>query len=267
MSELADVRIACLGSGIMGGALMERLLSAGVVSSSQVIACDPNEARLGELKSKLGVETAVANASGAAGADIVLLLPPPPAIVPVLTEIAASLKPGALVISFAPGASLAKLRTVAPAGVHLARVMPNTPSLVGEGMNAFVCEAAISAEAKARLLALLGAWGKSFEIREEDLNACCALLAVGPTYLLPLAGQLMASATEAGLAPASARAAVAQLFAGVGALLSGTDRSAGDLTNMISMQPLDAEAARKLFADAYSGVLAKLNDVQAKLSA
>lgn len=267
MSGLADVRIACVGSGIMGGALMERLLAAGVVSSSQVIACDPNEARLAELKAKLGVQTAVANATGAAGADIVLLLPPPPAVVPVLAEVAGSLKPGALVISFAPGASLAKMRTAAPEGVFLARVMPNTPSLVGEGMNAFVCEAGMSPEGRARLEALLAAWGKSFEIREEVLNACCALLAVGPTYLLPLAGQLMASATEAGLDPADARTAVAQLFSGVGALLSSTDRSAEDLTNMISMQPLDAAAARKLFADAYSGVHAKLNEVQAKLSA
>lgn len=267
MSGLADVRIACLGSGIMGGALMERLLAAGAVSPSQVIACDPNEARLAELKAHLGVQTAVANSEGAAGADIVLLLPPPPAVVPVLTEIAESLKPGALVVSFAPGAGLGKMRSVAPEGVHLARVMPNTPSLVGEGMNALVCEPGISAEGRARLLALLAAWGKSFEICEEDLNACCALLAVGPTYLLPLAGQLMASAREAGLDCASARSAVAQLFTGVGALLSGTDRSAEDLTNMISTQPLDADAARKLFADAYSGALAKLNEVQAKLSA
>ena len=267
MSGLKDVRIACVGSGIMGGALMERLLAAGAVTASQIVACDPNEARLAELKAKLGVETAVANAAGAKEADIVLLLPPPPAVVPVLAEIAGSLKPGALVISFAPGANLAKLRTVAPEGVFLARVMPNTPSLVGEGMNAYVCEPGISAEAKARLLALLEAWGKSMEVREEDLNACCALLAVGPTYLLPLAGQLMASATAAGLDAASARAAVAQLFTGVGALLACTDRSAEDLTNMISMQPLDAEAARKLFADAYSSVLGKLNEVQAKLSA
>lgn len=267
MSGLADIRIACVGSGIMGGVLVRRLVTSGGVSPEQLICSDPDEAKLAPLRSELGVATTTQNAEAAAGAEVVMLLPPPPAIVPVLSEIAGSLKPGALVISFAPGAGLAKMRTVAPEGVFLARVMPNTPSLVGEAMNAYVCEAGMGAEAGARLEALLDVWGKSQEISEQDLNACCALLAVGPTYLLPLAGQLMASATEAGLDTTSARAAVAQLFTGVGALLAGTDRSAEDLTNMISMQPMDAEAACKVVADAYSAALGKLGEVQAKLSA
>ncbi|MCE5217354.1 hypothetical protein LLH03_10050 [bacterium] len=158
------------------------------------------------------------------------------------------------------------MRKVVPAVVNLARIMPNTPSEVGEGMNTFVCDSGISADGKALLESLLGIWGRSAEIEEGVLNAYCALLAVGPTYLLPIAGELVASAVAAGVSPAEARAATAQLFTGVGVLLSQTDRSTEDLLNMVSLQPMDADTARKVIGDAYAAAQAKQNDVQSKLS-
>ena len=187
-------------------------------------------------------------------------------MLPVLTEVAASLKAGALVISVAAGVTLSAMRRVVPAGAHLARVMPNTPSEIGEGMNTFVCEGDLPQQQRDLLTSLLDIWGQSTEIDESALNASCALLAVGPTYLLPLAEQLMVSAEASGLPPGIARSATAQLFAGVGALLSRTDRTAEDLLNMISMQPMDAPAARKVIGDAYWAVLGKLGEVEAKLS-
>jgi hypothetical protein len=68
------------------------------------------------------------------------------------------------------------------------------------------------------------------------------------------------------LSAEQARAATAQLFRGVGAMLAGTDHSAMALLNMISMQPMDAAAVRKLVGDAYCAVSGKLADVQSKLS-
>ncbi len=266
MSKLSETRVSCIGSGIMGGVLVRRLIGAGAVPASQITAADPDGAKLQALAEELGVATSGSNPAATAGADVVLLAPPPPAIVPVLSEIASVLRPGALVISFAPGANLATMRCAAPDGVFLARVMPNTPTEVGSGMNAFVCETSISPEARSLLQEMLGVWGCSIEIEESQLNACCALLAVGPTYLFPLVGQLIESAQAAGLSAEQARLATARLFLGVGAIVEQTDRTPEALQSMISMQPMDAPAACKLVGDAYCGVLGKLNEVQAKLS-
>lgn len=266
MSKLSATRVACIGSGIMGGVLVRRLIGAGAVPASQVTAADPDATKLEALAEELGVATSGSNAAAVAGADVVLLAPPPPAIAPVLAEIAGALKPGALVISFAPGANLATMRRATPDGVLLARIMPNTPTEVGSGMNAFVCEAGISPEARHLLQEMLDVWGSSMEIDESQFNACCALLAVGPTYLFPLVGQLIEAAQASGLTAEQARVATARLFQGVGAIVERTDRAPDALQNMISMQPMDAPAACRLVGDAYSGVLAKLNEVQAKLS-
>lgn len=266
MSKLGQSRIACIGSGVMGGVLLRRLIRAGAIEASQVTVTDPDEGRRSALGEELGVATSGDNAAAVVGADVVLLVPPPPAIVPVLSEVAGRLKPGAIVISFAPGANLAAMRRVAPEGVSLARVMPNTPTEVGIGMNAFACEGTVSPDARSVLQEMLDVWGRSMEVDEGLINACCALLAVGPTYLFPLVGQLIDSASAAGLSPEQARLATATLFQGVGAIVEQTDRTPDELQNMISMHPMDAPAACKLVGDAYAAVLCKLNEVQAKLS-
>lgn len=266
MSQLADVRIACLGSGIMGGLLVKRLVSAGAVPPGNVVCSDTDGGKLSALAGATGVETAAGNVEAATDADVAILAVPPPAVLPVLIEVAPTLAAGTLVVSVAAGVTLAAMRKVVPAAVDLARVMPNTPSEVGQGMNTFVCDSGISANCRTLLESLLDIWGRSAEIEEGLLNAYCALLAVGPTYLLPVAGQLVASAAAAGVSPVEARAATAQLFTGVGALLSQTDRSTEDLLNMISLQPMDADTARKVIGDAYAAAHAKQNDVQSKLS-
>lgn len=266
MSGLAKLRVGCLGSGIMGGLLVKRLVGTGAVSAANVVCSDTDADKLAALAAAIGVKTTSDNTEAARGAQVVLLAVPPPAVLPVLTEVGPALSPGALVVSVAPAVTLAAMRRVAPEGVHLARVMPNTPSEVGQGMNSFVCEASTPAEHRALLQALLDVWGKSFEIDEAVLNATCALLAVGPTYLFPLADQLLVSAQAAGLSAEQARAATAQLFCGVGAMLAETDHTADALLNMISMQPMDAETARSVIARAYEAAMAKLGELEGKLS-
>lgn len=266
MAQLAELRVACVGSGIMGGLLVKRLVGAGAVPAAHVVCSDTDAEKLAALAASTGVGTAGNNVEAVRGAQVVLLAVPPPATLPVLTEVAQALEPGALVVSVAAGVTLAAMRQVVPAGVHLARVMPNTPSEVGQGMNSYVCEGSTPAEHKALLHALLGVLGGSLEIDEAVLNATCALLAVGPTYLFPLAGQLMDSCQAAGLSSEQARAATGQLFRGVGAMLADTDRSPDDLLNMISMQPMDADTARSVIARAYETALAKLKELETKLS-
>ena len=54
---------------------------------------------------------------------------------PLAQELARGLRSGQAVVSFAAGIPLDQLAALVPAGVAVARVMPNAPSLVGKGMN------------------------------------------------------------------------------------------------------------------------------------
>jgi len=263
-TSLADATIATAGAGIMGGLLVERLIEAGGVKPGNVIACDPDEGRLNELAARLGIETHTDN-TAAPGADVILLAVPPPAVVPVLEEIAEELEDRPLIVSVAPSISIERMQQVA-GGAQVARVMPNTPSLVGAGMNAYCVAEDATAEAVALLREMLDVWGESIEVPENCMNAACALLAVGPTYLFPVIDTLMAETEDAGMPTEMARRAAAGLFAGVGDLVEQTEATPEELKQMISMQPLDDEAAATVFREAYHKALAGLQGLESKLS-
>lgn len=262
-TRLADASVSTIGCGIMGGLLIERLLAAGAVSPAQLFATDTNAERLEEVRGRLGIGVSTNNRDGA-GADVLLIAVPPPAIVPVIEEIGDALGAGQLVVSLAPAISLERLGRAAGAA-QVARVMPNTPSLVGAGMNAYCLAEDVTADQAGLLREMLDVWGESVEVPQDAMSAACALLAVGPTYLLPVLGTLVEAATEAGMAPQTARRIAAGLFAGVGQLVAQSEATPEQLKQMISMQPLDDAAAAAVFSAAYDKALAGLRGLESKL--
>ncbi len=68
-----EEKLAVLGSGIIAGVWMKRLLAAGVIQPQQIMACDVRHARLLELAQGLGVRTHSANSQGAEFARVVIL--------------------------------------------------------------------------------------------------------------------------------------------------------------------------------------------------
>ena len=81
------MKIAIIGAGKMGGALLERLLDAGFVSKTDILACDLNETRLNELKEKLQIEVSRDNKRGAKFGDLVIVAVMPKQVRGVLEEI------------------------------------------------------------------------------------------------------------------------------------------------------------------------------------
>ncbi len=262
-ARLAEVSVSTIGCGIMGGLLIERLLDAGAMQPAQITACDPDEGRLSDVRESLGVTVSTDNRDGAA-ANVILIAVPPPAVLPVIEEISGDLSTGQMLVSLAPGITIDRMRQVA-GGAQVARVMPNTPSLVGAGMNAYCVAADAAADNLALLREMLDVWGHSVEIPEEAMNAACALVAVGPTYLFPIIATLMDAAVEAGLPAEVARRTTMGLFCGVSDLVARTSKTPEQLKQMISMQPLDDEAAAAVFREAYEKAMAGLRGLESKL--
>jgi pyrroline-5-carboxylate reductase len=259
-------KFAFLGSGIIAGVWMERLLATGVVEPQQIMACDVRPERLQELAQKLGVQTDANNRDGAGFARVVVLAPPPNAAVPVLREIRSSLGPKHLVISLAAGVPLTKLEQESGEAA-VVRVMPNTPALVGDGMNLAAFGRRVS-EADRRLMRdLLDVLGKWFEVPDEQMDAWCALCAVGPTYIFPTIEALASAAGSHGLDAEKALAATAQVVAGAAHLVLESGRSPAELKQMISLRTLPEEEARKLFTAAYEEAFTKLEALERRLAA
>ena len=164
-------KIAVLGGGKIGEALIAGLKKAG---HGDITVTNRRAERRAELEGAYGIATTGDNAVAVDGADVVFLCVKPYAIVDVLSEVAASLAPEALVVSLAAGVRLSALEE-ASQGRAAVRVMPNTPMLLGRGMSIVVPGAGASAEQVALVHELMGAVGQTVEVAEKDIDAATAI--------------------------------------------------------------------------------------------
>ena len=100
-----------------------------------------------------------------------------------MTGVAGALTDQSLVMSIAAGITLAQLRSMAGEQPALARVMPNTPALVGSGVSA-VCYDQASSKQQAQIEELLKSCGMALTVPEKLIDAVVGLSGSGPAYVM-----------------------------------------------------------------------------------
>ena len=206
-------RIAVLGAGKIGEALLAGLLAAGR---------SRHPARAAELTGRLGV-AGVDVAAAAAHAEIVVIAVKPQDVVPVLAELAGVLRPGTLVVSLCAGVPLAVVEGALPAGTAAVRVMPNTPMLVGEAMTALSGGAHSSEEQLAAVEEMLRAVGRVVRVPETQQDAVTALSGSGPAYFFFLVEAMIDAGILLGLPRAVAADLIVQSAFGAALMLRESD--------------------------------------------
>ncbi len=210
--------LAVIGAGVMGETLIAGLLRAGW-TGSDIIAADRHAPRLAEIGQRHGIRTA--DTSEAVGqADAVVLVVKPQDVGEVLPLIAATLRPGAPVISLCAGITTAKLEAGLPAGAPVVRVMPNTPAQVDEGMAAVSAGTTAAAEHLDQATALLSAVGQVVVVPEKYQDAVTAISGSGPAYLYFVVEAMIDAGVMLGLPRDTATTLVVQTMYGSAKLLA-----------------------------------------------
>src|SRR5262249_10216658 len=124
-------RIAIIGGGRIGEALLAGLLSAGW---SDIVVTSRRAERVAELAERHGVDATTSDADGVRGAAIVVIAVKPQDIDALLDDIGSVVAPEQTVISVAAAIPTARIEAKLAAGVPVVRAMPNAPSTVHEGM-------------------------------------------------------------------------------------------------------------------------------------
>jgi len=212
-------RIAFLGAGMMGEALLSGLIRDG--RPAQVVVCDRDEQRAAQVAEKYGA-TAASAPHAVADADTVLLAVKPQSMAELLDEIGPHLRSGALVVSIAAGISAAYLEQRLPEGTAVVRAMPNTPALVGEGMTAVSAGTHASTGQVQRAQDLLRACGKVVVVPESQLDAVTAVSGSGPAYVFYVVDAMVEAGVLLGLPRATATELAVQTLHGAATMLTET---------------------------------------------
>lgn len=224
--------VTFLGAGNMGGAVLGRLLAAGL---------PPEHARVTDLADRTrarweeqGVSTGTDNPEAVRGGSVVFLAVKPYLVADVLDEIADELGGDSIVVSLAAGVTLATLESHAGDGVPVVRVMPNTPALVGEGMFVVTAGRDCTAEQLEVVDTLLRACGQTEVVPESQQNAASGLSGSGPAYIFYVADALAEGGVHEGLPRDLAVRLAAQTILGAARILVESDEPASTLREQVT---------------------------------
>ncbi len=180
--ELNERRIAVLGAGKIGEAMISGLLSSGWREPADISASSRREERVQELVERYGIGATLSNAEAVAGAALVVISVKPQDIEALLGEIGHLITVDQTVLSIAAAIPTTTIERHLAKGVPVARAMPNSPSVVHEGV-AGLCAGAHADDAHITLaeeaLAHLGA---VVRVPESLMDAVTAVSGSGPAY-------------------------------------------------------------------------------------
>ena len=207
-------KIAVIGSGMMGGAIIKSLLKGGY--KGDLTAVDISLDRLKEFES-LNIKTSTDNKKAAAESDIVFIIVKPGDVAKVLKEISGDIK-DKLLISVAATVPLKFLRKNAP-DARIVRIMPNLGALVQAAYTAYCCEPNVTASDKEKVKTLLDMFGICEELDEKYLDAITAVSGSGPGYMSIIIEALTYAGLKVGLPRNIALICAAQTVMGTGKLV------------------------------------------------
>lgn len=218
------MRIAFVGTGNMGSALLAGILAAGQ-DAGAVRATTRSAESAAALESRLRVRTtaveddAQANRSAVDGADVVFLGVKPWMLADTASELDGALTDDATIVSMAAGVDLATLIAHFPRR-PVVRIMPNTPSSVGHGVISLAAADDVPSSIVDELTSLLSGAGQVVLIGEKDMPTMIGASASGVAFFFLLAEHMVAAAVSQGLDEQTARRAVAATAEGAGRLLA-----------------------------------------------
>lgn len=233
-----NLRIAFIGTGSMGSAVLDGLLAAGH-SKSLISATTKTEAKAKALRdrgiSALAGETSPdANALMAGDADLIVLGVKPYQIVDVLTELKGEIGKNAVVISMAAGIQISTMAAVLDENPNIIRTMPNTPALVGKGVTGLAAASSASQDAIAAASALFEAVGSVLVISESQIDALSAVSGSGPAWVYYIIEQWEKVAIAQGFSEQDAKLLVRQTLAGSVELLESTGEEPAELRRKVT---------------------------------
>jgi len=209
-----QMRLAVLGAGKMGGILIEAFVKRNLVSPKNIAATVQHAGRERKHAVQLGVSLGGNNREAVKKANVVLLCVKPQTVGHVVDEIKHELSEKKLLISIAASVPTDYIERRLSAKVPVIRAMPNTPSMVGEGITAIAKGKFASEKDVETAQKLFGAVGRTVVADEKNMDAITGLSASGPAFIYIILESLAEGGVKAGLSRELATLLAAQTALG-----------------------------------------------------
>ncbi|HXV04259.1 MAG TPA: pyrroline-5-carboxylate reductase [Gaiellaceae bacterium] len=230
----AERRIAILGCGKIGEALLAGLLSTGWRSPDEIIVTVRRDEHAADLRGRHGVTATTSNTEAVRDAAVVVIAVKPQDFDALLGEIGGILSPDQTVLSIAAAVPTAKIEERIAPGVPVLRAMPNTPATVHEGVAGLCAGAHAGDEHLAIAEDILLHVGRVVRVPERYMDAVTAVSGSGPAYFALLAEAMIEAGILLGLSREATTELVVQTMLGTAKLLRDEKMHPVELREMVT---------------------------------
>jgi pyrroline-5-carboxylate reductase len=176
------VTVGIIGAGAMGGAIASALIARGICDAERLFVSDVDARKLDSIRHSLSVHTTESNREVVANSSVLLLAVKPQVLRAVIDGLRDLLRSDQLLVSVAAGVPTRAIESWLPFAARVARVMPNTPGLIGAGVTA-VCKGRHATGDDVELVRMLfESLGDVVNVDESAMDAVTGLSGSGPAY-------------------------------------------------------------------------------------
>lgn len=223
------MKVAIVGGGVMGEAILGAALDRGVFDAPDVTVIEKLEVRRAQLRTVYDVNVASTYEAMAEAGLVILSVKPQE-----MRSVQGTLAPGALLLSIMAGITIPTLEHDF-AHSRIVRVMPNTPAAAKAGMSVWTATQTVSPEQRDLARSLLGAIGREIYVDDEKkVDMATAVSGSGPAYVFLFIEAMVEGAVSVGLPRAAAEEMVLQTVYGAAVYAQESGRSAAELRAMVT---------------------------------
>ncbi len=232
---LTDKKIAIIGSGNMGEALISGLVCSKSCQPQNIICTDIRKDKLQKIAEKYGIKTSTSNIEAVQASEIIIYATKPQIMAAVLKETAPCLDMSKIIISIAAGIPLAAIGSCLQKELRLIRAMPNIAVFVKEGATALAaCEHTRDEDIEIAK-AIFNSVGETLFIEENILmDAITGLSGSGPAYIFLIVDALADAGVKMGLSREEALMLSTQTVLGAAKLLKETHEHPSQLKDRVT---------------------------------
>lgn len=227
------MKLGFIGTGNMASAMIGGILKNQILSAEEIIGSNRGSQKRESVKEQFGIYVTENNKEVAEKADIIVLSVKPQFYEEVICEIRDAVHEDQIVITIAPGKTLAWLAEKFGKAVKIVRTMPNTPALVGEGMTAMCPNEHMTEAETAYVRSLLESFGRVEIVPERLMDTVVSTSGSSPAYVFMMIEAMADAAVSGGMPRAQAYQFAAQAVMGSAKMVLETGKHPGELKDMV----------------------------------
>lgn len=241
------MKLGFIGTGNMASAIMGGIIGKKMISAEEIIGADLFAPGRERVKEQFGIQVTEKNQEVVEKAEVIILSVKPQFYEEVINQIKDCVKKEQIIITIAPGKTLAWLAEKFGKEVKIVRTMPNTPALVGAGMTAMCPNEHMEKEETEYVKQLLESFGRVEVVPERLMDVVVSVSGSSPAYVFMMIEAMADAAVSGGMPRAQAYQFAAQAVLGSAKMVLETGKHPGELKDMVcSPAGTTIEAVRTL---------------------